>query len=116
MYLAKLSMDIHHPSIRQALKDRQDMHRNLAQIYSSEFLYRIIKTNKSIDILILCMQPPNKTKLEHLGYYQEAIQDLSLLPQLYKKGSVMRFSLLTSPSKKAKEKPIGKLLSYGVHS
>ena len=103
MYLAKIILDMHHPSIRQAVKDRQDMHRNLGNAFSPGFLYRIVKSKEQIELLTLSSLPPDQAKLEENGYHLGHIQDMGALPQLYREDSVLRFSLLTSPTKKAKE-------------
>lgn len=103
MYLAKLSMDLRHPSIRQALKDRQDMHRNLAQAYETGFLYRLTESGSQQGLLVLSKREPDQAALEKRGYALQGIQDLSALPELYRDGAVLRFNLLAAPSKKASE-------------
>ena len=97
-------MDVHHPSVRQAIKDRQDMHRNLVQIFKAGFLYRIVADNKAgPELLILSKQPPDQSAMDSRGYRLLSIRDMSALPELYDDGAVLKFDLLSVPSKKAKE-------------
>ena len=100
MYLAKLSMDIRHPSIRQALKDQQDMHRNLMHSYEQGFLYRIIEGKDKLELLTLSKQKPDCSELERRGFHLENIQDMSGLSQKYGTDTMLRFNLLAAPSKK----------------
>lgn len=100
MYLAKIIMDPRHPSIRQALRDRNDMHRNLSQAYPDAFLYRLIENNKSAELLTLSKEQPIVSALESRGYSLQSVSDLSPLPEKYGNGSVLKFDLLSSPSKK----------------
>ena len=100
MYLTKLEMNPSHPSIRQALSDRQDMHRNLMNAYHEGVLYRVIETRTSLQVLTLTETLPEIPELEKNGYSLLDKTDLSSLPSLYGAGAVLRFGLLTSPSKK----------------
>lgn len=102
MYLSKLKMDLLHPSIRQALKDRQDMHRNLSQSFGGNFLYRLTGS-KQPELLVLSEKEPDQEELEKRGLFQTGIQDVSLLQEKYQNGSILHFNLLTAPSKKKKE-------------
>ena len=107
MYLSKLTMDPHHPSVRQSLRDRQDMHRNLAQAFGVKFLYRVIETKNVSSLLVLSRQMPDQKQLESRGYHLIDSQDFSGLPALYKENSVLRFNILAVPSKKVNEKRTG---------
>ncbi len=100
MYLAKLAMDPRHPSIRQALKDRQDMHRNLAHAFQGKFLYRLTENGNQPELLTLSKELPQEEQLGQNGYRVQGVQDVSALREKLKDGAVLRFNLLTSPSKK----------------
>lgn len=103
MYLSQLKMDLLHPSIRQALKDRQDMHRNLSQAFHGNFLYRLTESSKQPGLLILSETEPNPEELQKRGYLLQGIQDVNALGEKYQNGSILRFNLLAVPSKKKKE-------------
>ena len=102
MYLAKLTMDPHHPSIRQALKDRQDMHRNLAHAFQGGFLYRMTENSDQPGLLTLSREMPQQAALEQNGYRLQEMQDVSALRDKVSTGAVLRFNLLAAPSKKVK--------------
>ncbi len=103
MYLAKLIMDSRHPSIRQTLKDRQDMHRNLARIFGREILYCVTNQRSIPGLLVLSRQTPDQRELESRGYRLIGIQDISSLPELYQENTVFRFEIQACPSKKSKD-------------
>lgn len=107
MYLTKLAMNPSHPSVRQALSDRQDMHRNLMKACREGLLYRVVETRTSLQVLTLTRALPEMPELEKNGYSLLSYTDLASLPSLYGADSVLRFGLLTSPSKKI-ENPDGK--------
>ena len=100
MYLTKLAMNPSHPSVRQALSDRQDMHRNLMNACRDGVLYRVIESRNALQVLTLTRTLPEIPELEKNGFSLLNSTDLSALPSLYGAGSVLHFGLLTSPSKK----------------
>ena len=70
MYLSKVMLDMHHPSVRQALRDINDMHRNIMAGFAMEagldapraemrILYRIIETKKDICLLVRSENRPD---------------------------------------------------------
>ena len=103
MFLAKILLDPRHPSARQGLRDRQDLHRNLARAFSGKFLYRLTKNNDTLELLVLSETPPDEAALESKGCLLQHIQDVTALKANYADGAILRFNLLASPSKKAKE-------------
>lgn len=107
MFLSKLGMDPRHPSVRQALRDRQDMHRNLASAFGIGFLYRLTEQQNEPGLLVLSEKQPDEGRLGSLGYHLVGCRDLSPLRELYGEGAVLRFDLMASPSKKAKEDRAG---------
>lgn len=105
MYLSKLSLDISNPSVRQALVDCQDMHRNIMKAFSEgrrtvSMLYRLVEKKTGITLYVFSAQCPDWKEAERNGYHLEEMKDISALPDLYKAGSVLRFNLLANPSKK----------------
>ena len=103
MYLSRLTLDPRHPSVRQALKDRQDMHRNLIQVFHETILYRLIESQQKLEAYTLSCSIPDQNQLQSRGMNLQSSLDLSDLSTKYREGSILRFNLLTSPSKKKKE-------------
>ncbi len=103
MYLTKISMDSHYPSVRQALRDRQDQHRNLTQAFTGKFLYRVMTRGDILSLLVLSKEPPDSNMLAAKGYEVQDTQNVSALRELYKSGTTLHFNLLAVPSKKVKE-------------
>lgn len=102
MYLTQLKMDLLHPSIRQALKDRQDLHRDLSQSFQGNFLYRVTGSRQP-ELLVLSENEPDLERLEKRGLARKGSQDVSPLQDKYQNGSILHFNLLAAPSKKKKE-------------
>lgn len=103
MYLSKISVDVRHPSARQGIRDRQDLHRNLAKAFSGKFLYRMTSSSTDLSLLVLSKALPDADRLTACGYQLQNIQDVSPLQLLYRDGAILHFNLLAAPSKKAKE-------------
>ena len=102
MYLTKISMDLRHPSARQGLTDRQDLHRNLAQAFVGKFLYRVLTRSNTSSLLVLSEKPPDVNTLLARGYQLQEMQNVTVLKEKYTDGSVLHFNLLVVPSKKVK--------------
>ena len=105
MYLSKILLNPMHPSARQALRDRHDLHRNVQSMLPGDEtpeapLYRIIETRMEIQLLILSDSMPEREAVESLGGVLQSTTDMTRLPELYRTGAVLRFSLLAAPSKK----------------
>ena len=103
MYLTKISMDPRHPSARQGLKDRQDLHRNLARAFGGKFLYRVLTRSNAFSLLVLSQELPDNGALLSGGYQLQETQNVSALSEKYTDDAVLHFNLLAAPSKKAKE-------------
>ncbi len=84
------------------MRDRNDMHRNLSRGFDDGILYRVQETGSSIQVLVLGDSLPKEEELEKNGFSVSGSSDLSSLPGSYREGSVFRFNLLASPSKKVK--------------
>ncbi len=115
MYLCKIILELRHPSVRQALSDANDMHRNLMAGYPSlsgretpradcSILYRIIEANDQLYLLVSSSQKPDIPALRLRGYNTDEtlIRDVSKLKNVLSTGKQFRFELLASPCKKLK--------------
>lgn len=107
MYLSKLELDIHHSSIRQALSNCQDMHRNLMNAFDGTreeagVLYRLIEKRQVLELYVLSREKPQWEKLQKFGYWYQGMKDISALKEYYREGAVLHFEILTFPSKKIK--------------
>lgn len=108
MYFSKLVLDIMHPSVRQALVNCQDMHRNIMKAFGNtrekvQMLYRLVEKKQSIELFVYCTDEPAWDNLKANGYTLVQMKEISTLPQLYGNESVLRFDLQACPSKKVSE-------------
>lgn len=109
MYLSKLVLDISHPSVRQALRNCQDMHRNLMKAFSGTreeagMLYRLEKKRNALEVYVLSAQYPCWIHIAGNGYQCIGVKDISALREMYREGAVLRFDLRACPSKKVQGK------------
>lgn len=100
-----MTLNIDHPSVRQALRNRQDMHKNLMKAFpcgadEAGVLYRLVQKRDALEVLMLSKVSPVYLALSSKGFNAEPGKDLSALPSLYREGAELRFSLLACPSKK----------------
>lgn len=105
MILSKLYVDAGHPSIRQALRNCQDMHKNLMKAFREEraqsgVLYTVSKKRDRIEIYVLSNEEPQWAALETNGYHCIGVKDISALQEMYAEGSAFRFELSAYPAKK----------------
>lgn len=105
MFLSKLDMDMRNPSVRQALLDCQDMHRNLMKGFDctreqAGLLYRIERTKSAVFLYALSAQMPDWDRIDGFGYRCMGMKDISALRRMYNEGDTLAFSLKASPSKK----------------
>ena len=114
MYLSKIILDLRHPSVRQALRDVNDMHRNLMAGFTMNaengtpradlrVLYRMIEQRDQIYLLVSSEEKPDANALAKRGYYTDEtkIRDISALWNVFVEGKILRFELLASPCRKA---------------
>ena len=105
MIFSRLMLDIGNPSVRQALRNCQDMHRNLMQAFDGErrevnLLYRLIERRDRIELYALSNEMPRWERIAKQGYSCTGIRDISALREKYREGAVLRFELLACPAKK----------------
>ena len=107
MYLSKINLDIRHPSVRQALRDANDMHRNLMAGFDSarakgHILFRVFSHRDQMYLLVASDEKPDIPALSVRGFHTEAalIRDVTPLKQAFMPGRCFRFELLASPCKK----------------
>lgn len=105
MYLSELELDITSPSVRQALRNCHDMHKNIMKAFGqsrrdARVLYRVMKTDARIAIYVQSETEPQWNLIAANGYFCTRIQDISALLDKFTDGSLLRFSVLACPSKK----------------
>ena len=107
MYLIRLNLDPNHPSVRQSLTDRQDMHRNLMKAFQtprreSTVLYRLIESRTSLQVILLSGDEPDQERWIRNGITLMEKKNVDSLMELYREGAILHFTLLAHPSKKVK--------------
>ena len=113
MYLSRIILDLHHPSVRQALRDCNDMHRNLMQAFPEHqvnvcarrqggILYRLVDRRSDVSLLLISESFPDRQALAAQGFMlsSNSPKDISALQQVFSNGRILRFELLASPCKK----------------
>ncbi len=107
MYLSRLSLQITLPSVRQSLRNCQDMHKTLMQAFDcsreeASLLYRVFRTDRSLYLYAQSMALPQWDHIEKNGFLCEKMQDISALEESFNENMILRFSLLACPAKKVK--------------
>lgn len=113
MYLSRIALDLRNPSVRQALRDCNDMHRNLMQGFGAFqadeaarrracVLYRLVERRDEISLLVSSAVAPERQALAARGFVMasDSPKDVSGLEQAFEAGRLLRFELLASPCKK----------------
>lgn len=107
MYLSRLTLHISSPSVRQSLRNCQDMHRTIMRAFDcsreeAQLLYRIIKTDQKLIMYVQSASEPKWERIETNGFSCDKMQDISMLQTVLRQDQVLRFSLLACPTKKVK--------------
>lgn len=106
MYLSKFEMDIRSSSVRQALFNCEDMHRNVQSFFSasrkdSGTLYRVHKKKDSYSLYVLSKIPVDvQISDSRNGMKLIAARDITGFAEKIKEGTSFGFDLLAFPSKK----------------
>lgn len=113
MYLSKIILDVRHPSVRQALRDANDLHRNLMAGFDMDpeartpradrrVLFRLVARRDELVLLVTSAERPDVRALAARGFNtgDALIRDISALRDAFVPGRQLRFELLASPCKK----------------
>ena len=105
MILSLLDLDLTSPSVRQAFQNCQDLHRNIMKAFDTsrseaKVLYRIMRSNRNIQIYVQSMAEPHWNRIEENGYHCKKMKDISKLPETFRDNQILHFSLFACPSKK----------------
>ena len=111
--LSKVMLDIRHPSVRQALRDANDMHRNLMAGFSmdetrrtpraeQQILYRLFTGRDQIYLLVSSVERPDASALAKRGFYtdESLMRDISALKDTFRLNHCLKFEIFASPCKK----------------
>ena len=104
MYLSKLRLDMHSKCARNCIRNCQDMHRSIQQLFHSTrqesgVLYRF--NPQKLDIYVLSkIEPDTEVDMTKTGIILLGVRDLSKMEQNFSAGQYYRFDLLAEPSKK----------------
>lgn len=109
MYRSRLTLDILDPSVQRALRDVNDMHRNLmcafGQIDSDtpraaeSFTYSLMDYNRRPAVYVLSASKPDWSKVRGYEPVDEP-RDITSLKNVLKAGTVFSFRVFASPTKK----------------
>ena len=109
MYLSKVKLDLRSASVRQALRDCGDMHRNIQKFFDasrndSGVLYRVHRQDAGCFVYIMSESEPIETE-ECIcnGMHVLGCRDVSGMERLFEEGRRFRFQLLTMPYKKVSD-------------
>ena len=117
MYRSQLRLDRRNASVRQALGNCGDMHRNLMKAFdipdhtpnareSISLLYRLMEQGNQLQLYVMSNEVPDWTRVKGVEPLSEVLCVDSLKDKLTE-GNLFRFSLFASPTKKIRRE--GKL-------
>lgn len=114
MYLSRVRMDISHRGVRNALRDCNELHRDLMSAFPKtqaegsaraceHLLFRVIERRNEISLLMTSDSMPDVDRLRERGYIltPDCIREISALKEVFRPGMFLRFELLAFPSKKS---------------
>lgn len=109
MYRSRLKLDLLNPSVRRALGDVNDMHRNLMKAFgdlsetspraAESLLYSVMDYNGRPAVYVISSSKPDWSKVRGVEPIDEP-KDISSLKDKLKAGGVYGFRLFASPTKK----------------
>ena len=107
MYLSQLVLQIASHAVRQTLRNCQDMHRTLMKAFDcgrkqAGLLFRVTRTDQRISIYAQSLAEPHWERIEESGFCCVKMQDISALPDRFREGNVLHFSMLACPTRKVK--------------
>lgn len=108
MYLSKLKLDVSNHSVRKALSDCSEMHRDIQRIFNSNresnsILYRVVEIGRELSVYISSDTRITSDMIENNGYSLVVCKDMEKVINSISDGDVIRFDLVAYPSKKVSE-------------
>lgn len=109
MILAEISIDISNPSARQAIRDRNDMHRNIMKAFPKAdgearktmgVQYRLIEKNNGLTALVMSAVAGNWEETAGSGYFLLRERQMDDVLASLTKGRILGMDVLCVPSKK----------------
>ena len=110
MFLSCLELDYRSPSVRQCIKNCQDMHRTIMKAMPNyecsnareqdSVLYRIISKQNKTFIYVLCKDKPDWQRISGQGFKFEQPKDVSGLNKVFVPGACFTFDLVACTAKK----------------
>lgn len=107
IFLSQIKLDPFNPSVRQALKNHQDMHRNIMKAFQGnrkdcEVLFRLVEKKDRYELIVLSKQEPQWELVQSNGYICMKSNNYSDIIEKFKEGAIFRFDLMAVASKKVK--------------
>lgn len=105
MFIIKVKLDVKNPSVRQALNNAQDMHRNIQKLFGetreeAQVLYRVVRRREAIYVYIQSGVQPKVDSLPCNGMSLVNIANMDEKLNRYRNGDRLKIDLLAYPSKK----------------
>lgn len=105
MILSLLTMDLSSPSVRQSFQNCQDLHRNIMKAFDvsrqeGKVLFRVVRSEKSIQVYVQSEAEPHWRRIEENGYRCEKQKDVTALLDAFREEIILNFSLYACPAKK----------------
>jgi len=102
MILTRCTLDRQNPSIRQCLRDRNDMHRSIMKLFGSArsdagVLYRIQEEGPLIHVYLYSQQKPLEGGVLPMGFVVDGMKDLAPLEDSFASKVGFSFNLLAFP-------------------
>ncbi len=113
MFISAFILDRRSASVRQCLRNAQDMHRNIMSGFGNNgsnsegsrlgVLYRLVDSGTDIKLYVLSPVLPNWNSFEEKGFYiEDTPKEVSYVSSVTGAGNRFGFDLLCIPSKKEK--------------
>lgn len=109
MYRSKLTIDLLDPSVQRAMRDVNDMHRNLMRAFgqidsdtpraAESFIYSLVNYNDRPAVYVLSVSKPDWSRVRGYEPVDEP-RDITPLKNKLKAGGLFGFRLFASPTKK----------------
>ena len=107
MFFSKFYLDIKNPSVKQCLRNCQDMHRSIMRMFNDTgtreqlgILYRIFDQSNRLALYMISQKKPDYLLIQEYGFLLDNCRDISNLSDKLLNGMVLSFDTVVCPCKK----------------